>query len=72
MAKGTVGKDCLALPDENIQNLCRLSNRYNVLLLVNKILSELVVIVGFKKYIFTNFQYIPSARGKVAKNSVRF
>lgn len=47
MAKGTVGKDCLALPDENIQNLCRLSNRYNVLLLVNKILSELVVIVGF-------------------------
>lgn len=65
-----VEKDCLALPDEDIENLCRLSNRYNILLLVNKIRSELVVIVGFLKYIFTNFQYIPSARGKVMKNSV--
>lgn len=57
----------MALPDEDLENLCRLSNRYNILLLVNKILSELVV--GFFKYIFTNFRYIPSARGKVMKNS---
>lgn len=62
----------MALPDENIENLCILSNRYNILLLVNKILSELVVVVGFLKYIFTNFRYIPSARRKVMKNSARF